>query len=147
MSYIQGNTGKWEYVIGLEVHAQVSSEAKLFSPSATEYGASPNTQVSLIDAAMPGMLPVLNEYCVKQAIKTGLGIDAKINKKSVFDIAADLVTLQAAASSGTLSEQQLTGGTFTITNLGMYEIDAFTPIINLPQCAILGIGRIVATCR
>lgn len=85
MEYIIGNTGKWEYVIGLEVHAQVASKAKLFSGTATEFGASPNTQVSLVDAAMPGMLPVLNKYCVEQAIKTGLGIGAKINKLSIFD--------------------------------------------------------------
>lgn len=85
MSKIQGNTGEWEYVIGLEVHAQVESAAKLFSGASTEFGASPNSQVSLVDAAMPGMLPVLNEHCVIQAIKTGLGIKARINKYSVFD--------------------------------------------------------------
>ncbi len=85
MAYITGNMGKWEYVIGLEVHAQVSSEAKLFSATAIKFGGAPNTQVSLIDAAMPGMLPVLNKYCVEQAIKTGLGINAKINKLSIFD--------------------------------------------------------------
>ncbi|RTK92666.1 MAG: Asp-tRNA(Asn)/Glu-tRNA(Gln) amidotransferase subunit GatB [Rickettsiales bacterium] len=85
MEYIIGNTGKWEYVIGLEIHAQVASKAKLFSGTATEFGASPNTQVSLVDAAMPGMLPVLNKYCVEQAVKTGLGIGAKINKLSIFD--------------------------------------------------------------
>jgi len=85
MAYIVGNTGKWEYVIGLEIHAQVSSRSKLFSSSSTEFAASPNSQVSLIDAAMPGMLPVLNEYCVHQAIKTGLGLKAKINHYSVFD--------------------------------------------------------------
>jgi len=85
MAYIKGNTGGWEYVIGLEVHAQVSSKAKLFSNASAEFGAEPNTQVSLIDAAMPGMLPVLNKYCVEQAVKTGLGINAKINNISVFD--------------------------------------------------------------
>jgi aspartyl-tRNA(Asn)/glutamyl-tRNA(Gln) amidotransferase subunit B len=85
MSYIKGNTGNWEYVIGLEVHAQVSSRAKLFSSASAEFGAEPNTQVSLVDAAMPGMLPVLNQYCVEQAVKTGLGIDAKINNISIFD--------------------------------------------------------------
>jgi len=85
MAYITGNTGKWEYVIGLEVHAQVSSKAKLFSQTATDFGAQPNTQVSLVDAAMPGMLPVLNRYCVEQAVKTGLGINGRINKLSVFD--------------------------------------------------------------
>ena len=86
MSYIlQGETGDWEVVIGLEVHAQVSSQAKLFSGSPTAFGADPNSQVSLIDAAMPGMLPVINAYCVEQAVKTGLGLNAKINKTSVFE--------------------------------------------------------------
>jgi aspartyl-tRNA(Asn)/glutamyl-tRNA(Gln) amidotransferase subunit B len=82
---IKGNSGDWELVIGLEVHAQVISKAKLFSGSATEFGAAPNTQVSFIDAAMPGMLPVLNEECVRQAVRTGLGLKAQINKKSIFD--------------------------------------------------------------
>lgn len=82
---IQGNTGEWEVVIGLEVHAQVDSNAKLFSGSATDFGAEPNTQVSFVDAAMPGMLPVINEYCVEQAVRTGLGLNAKINLDSVFD--------------------------------------------------------------
>ncbi len=85
MAYIVGNTGKWEYVIGVEVHAQISSESKLFSASSAEFAAPPNSQVSLIDAAMPGMLPVLNEYCVHQAIKTGLGLKATINLNSRFD--------------------------------------------------------------
>lgn len=85
MDYITGNSGKWEYVIGLEIHAQVSSKAKLFSPSSTEFGATPNAQVSLIDAAMPGVLPVLNKYCVEQAVKTGLALNAHINKISRFD--------------------------------------------------------------
>ena len=75
----------YEVVIGLEVHAQVTSNSKLFSSSSTKFGAEPNTQVSLVDAAFPGMLPVINEYCVKQAIKTGIGLRAQINKKSVFD--------------------------------------------------------------
>ncbi len=82
---IQGATGDWEVVIGLEVHAQVSSNAKLFSGSATEYGAEQNTQVSFVDAAMPGMLPVINRAAVEQAVKTGLGLKAKINNFSVFD--------------------------------------------------------------
>ena len=82
---LKGETGEWENVIGLEVHAQVSSEAKLFSSAATKFGAEPNSQVSLVDAAMPGMLPVINKECVRQAIKTGLGINAKINLFSVFD--------------------------------------------------------------
>ena len=86
MSYIiSGETGDWEVVIGLEVHAQIISEAKLFSGAATAFGAGPNTQVSLVDAAMPGMLPVINEHCVAQAIKTGLGLKAKINLHSVFE--------------------------------------------------------------
>ena len=82
---INRHNNQYEVVIGLEVHAQVSSESKLFSTSATKFGAEPNTQVSLVDAAFPGMLPVINEYCVKQAIKTGIGLKAKINKRSVFD--------------------------------------------------------------
>lgn len=85
MTYIVGNTGKWEYVIGVEIHAQISSKSKLFSASSAEFAAPPNSQVSLIDAAMPGMLPVLNEYCVHQAIKTGLGLKARINLNSRFD--------------------------------------------------------------
>ncbi len=82
---LKGATGDWEVVIGLEVHAQVISSAKLFSGAATSFGASPNSHVALVDAAMPGMLPVLNEECVKQAIRTGLGLRAKINLVSVFD--------------------------------------------------------------
>ncbi|MBT4769467.1 MAG: Asp-tRNA(Asn)/Glu-tRNA(Gln) amidotransferase subunit GatB [Rhodospirillaceae bacterium] len=85
MSLIQGNTGDWEIVLGLEVHAQVSVKSKLFSGSATEFGAEPNTQVSLVDAAMPGMLPVINAEVVRQAICTGLGLKAEINCFSVFD--------------------------------------------------------------
>ncbi len=81
---IQGETGAWEMVIGLEVHAQVIANSKLFSGAAASFGAEPNSQVSLVDAAMPGMLPVLNGYCVEQAVKTGLGINAAINKTSVF---------------------------------------------------------------
>ena len=80
----RGNNN-YEVIIGLEVHAQVTSNSKLFSSSSTKFGAEPNTQVSLVDAAFPGMLPVINEFCVKQAIKTGIGLKAKINKKSVFD--------------------------------------------------------------
>jgi len=83
--HIQGTTGEWEVVIGLEVHAQISTNAKLFSGAATEFGAEPNTQVSLVDAAMPGMLPVLNGECVRQAVRTGLALNAKINKYSRFD--------------------------------------------------------------
>lgn len=82
---IQGATGEWEMVIGLEVHAQVTSRSKLFSGAATAFGAEPNTQVSLVDSAMPGMLPVINEECVRQAVRTGLGLKAKINRFSVFD--------------------------------------------------------------
>ncbi len=82
---IQGGTGEWEVVIGLEVHAQITTNAKLFSGASTEFGAEPNTQVSLVDAAMPGMLPVLNKECVRQAVRTGLAINAQINKYSRFD--------------------------------------------------------------
>src|SRR5579863_8620448 len=82
---IQGSSGEWEIVIGLEVHAQVVAKAKLFSGAATDFGAEPNTQVSTVDAAFPGMLPVINRHCVEQAVKTGLGLDAEINLHSVFD--------------------------------------------------------------
>jgi aspartyl-tRNA(Asn)/glutamyl-tRNA(Gln) amidotransferase subunit B len=82
---IEGRTGKWETVIGLEVHAQVVSKAKLFSGAATDFGAEPNTQVSPVDAAFPGMLPVINRHCVEQAVKTGLGLAAEINLASVFE--------------------------------------------------------------
>ncbi len=82
---IQGATGEWEVVIGLEVHAQVTSHAKLFSGASTQFGAEPNAQVSLIDAAMPGMLPVPNRECIRQAVRTGMAIDAQINKYSRFD--------------------------------------------------------------
>ncbi len=82
---IEGRTGPWEIVLGLEVHAQVASNAKLFSGAAVGFGAGPNEQVSLVDAAMPGMLPVINRHCVEQAVKTGLGLQAKINLKSHFD--------------------------------------------------------------
>lgn len=86
MTYvIQGATGDWEVVIGLEVHAQVSSKSKLFSGAATEFGAEPNTQVSLVDAAMPGMLPTINEECIHQAVRAGLALGAQINKFSKFD--------------------------------------------------------------
>src|SRR3954452_167186 len=83
--FIPGATGDWEVIIGMEVHAQVKSESKLFSGASTAFGAAPNANVSLVDAAMPGMLPVINEECVKQAIRTGLGLKAQINHKSVFD--------------------------------------------------------------
>ena len=82
---IKGATGDWEVVIGLEVHAQVTSKAKLFSGASTAFGAEPNTHVSLVDAAMPGMLPVINAECVRQAVRTGLGLKAQINKRSTFD--------------------------------------------------------------
>ncbi|CCG06664.1 Asp-tRNA(Asn)/Glu-tRNA(Gln) amidotransferase subunit GatB [Pararhodospirillum photometricum] len=81
---IEGSTGFWEVVIGLEVHAQVVSQSKLFSGASTRFGAEPNTQVSLVDAALPGMLPVINGYCVEQAVRTGLALRAKINKHSIF---------------------------------------------------------------
>jgi aspartyl-tRNA(Asn)/glutamyl-tRNA(Gln) amidotransferase subunit B len=82
---IKGATGEWEIVIGLEVHAQVTSNAKLFSGASTAFGGDPNSHVSLVDAAMPGMLPVINEECVRQAVRTGLGLNAQINLRSVFD--------------------------------------------------------------
>src|SRR6185295_1714487 len=82
---IKGASGDWEVVIGLEVHAQVASKAKLFSGASTEFGGAPNSHVSLVDAAMPGMLPVINAECVRQAVRTGLGLKAQINLKSVFD--------------------------------------------------------------
>ena len=83
--YINGATGPWEVVVGMEVHAQVTSNAKLFSGASTAFGGAPNAHVSLIDAAMPGMLPVINEACVAQAVRTGLGLKAKVNLASVFD--------------------------------------------------------------
>src|SRR5271154_4572151 len=85
MATIQGRTGEWEMVIGLEVHAQITSHSKLFSGASTEFGAAPNAQVSTVDAGFPGMLPVINEKCVEQAVKTGLGLKAEINMTSVFD--------------------------------------------------------------
>jgi len=83
--FINGKKGKWEVIIGLEIHAQVLSKSKLFSSSPTKFGADPNTQVSLVDSAFPGMLPVINQFCVEQSVKTGLGLKAKINLNSVFD--------------------------------------------------------------
>ena len=83
--YIKGEKAKWEVIIGLEVHAQVLSKSKLFSSSSTKFGAEPNTQVSLVDSAFPGMLPVINQFCVEQSVKTGLGLKAEINLNSVFD--------------------------------------------------------------
>ena len=82
---LEGTTGPWEIVVGLEIHAQVTSESKLFSGASTAFGADPNTQVALVDAAMPGMLPVINERCIEQAVRTGLGLNARINLRSVFD--------------------------------------------------------------
>src|ERR1700745_1859783 len=82
---IRGSTGDWEVVIGMEVHAQVTSNSKLFSGAATAFGGDPNSHVSLVEAAMPGMLPVINEECVRQAVRTGLGLNAQINLRSVFD--------------------------------------------------------------
>jgi aspartyl-tRNA(Asn)/glutamyl-tRNA(Gln) amidotransferase subunit B len=82
---IKGATGDWEVIVGLEIHAQVTSRSKLFSGASTTFGNEPNSNVSLVDAAMPGMLPVINEECVAQAVRTGLGLNAKINKRSVFD--------------------------------------------------------------
>src|SRR5438045_4401227 len=81
----KGATGDWEVVIGMEIHAQVTSNSKLFSGASTAFGGEPNSHASLVDAAMPGMLPVINEECVRQAVRTGLGLNAKINLRSVFD--------------------------------------------------------------
>ena len=83
--FVKGATGDWEVIVGMEVHAQVTSKAKLFSGASTEFGGAPNSHVSLVDAAMPGMLPVINEECVAQAVRTGLGLNAKINLRSTFD--------------------------------------------------------------
>src|SRR5271166_5832477 len=83
--FIRGATGDWEVIVGLEVHAQVTSRAKLFSGASTEFGGEPNSHVSLVDAAMPGMLPVINRECVAQAVRTGLGLKARINHRSTFD--------------------------------------------------------------
>jgi aspartyl-tRNA(Asn)/glutamyl-tRNA(Gln) amidotransferase subunit B len=83
--WIKGATGDWEIIIGLEVHAQVTSKSKLFSGASAEFGGAPNDHVSMVDAAMPGMLPVINEFCVEQAVRTGLGLKAEINNYSVFD--------------------------------------------------------------
>jgi aspartyl-tRNA(Asn)/glutamyl-tRNA(Gln) amidotransferase subunit B len=83
--FLKGATGEWEVIVGLEVHAQVTSEAKLFSGASTAFGGDPNSHVSLVDAAMPGMLPVINAECVRQAVRTGLGLKARINLNSVFD--------------------------------------------------------------
>jgi hypothetical protein len=83
--FIPGATGDWEVIIGMEVHAQVLSNSKLFSGASTEFGKPQNSNVSLVDAAMPGMLPVINEECVAQAVRTGLGLKAQINKRSIFD--------------------------------------------------------------
>ena len=83
--FIKTENNNWEVIIGLEVHAQIISNSKLFSGSSTKFGGKPNTQVSLVDSAFPGMLPVINKYCIEQAIKTGLGLNAKINLLSIFD--------------------------------------------------------------
>src|SRR5579871_520946 len=82
---LKGATGDWEVVIGMEVHAQVTAKAKLFSGASTEFGGEANSHVSLVDAAMPGMLPVINEECVRQAVRTGLALGGTVNAKSVFD--------------------------------------------------------------
>src|ERR1700683_5835351 len=92
---IEGRTGPWEVVLGLEIHAQVASNAKLFSGAAVGFGAGPNEQVSLVDAAMPGMLPVLNRHCVEQAVKTGLGLQGQINLNSHFERTKHLYPYQA----------------------------------------------------
>ena len=83
--FIEGQTGLWEVVVGLEVHAQITSKAKLFSGASTTFGADPNTNVDYIDAGLPGILPVINQFCVDQSIKTGLGIQGNVQNISVFD--------------------------------------------------------------
>ena len=131
MSYmIEGSTGAWEVVIGLEVHAQVISKAKLFSGASAHFGADPNTHVSLVDAAFPGMLPVLNRECVDQAIRTGLGLNAKINLMSRFDrknyFYADLP-----------QGYQISQFEFPIVGEGSIEIeleDGSVKILGLPVC-------------
>ena len=107
-STIEGATGTWEYVIGLEVHAQIISESKLFSGASTEFGAEPNMQVSPVDAGMPGMLPVINMTCIEQAVRTGLAINGTINTYSVFD----RKKLFLSGSAARLSDQpvQAAGG-------------------------------------
>ncbi len=85
MQTVKGKTGDWEIILGLEIHAQIASKSKLFSGSSVKFGSEPNSQVSFVDAAMPGMLPVINEYCIEQAVRTGLALNAKINLYSVFD--------------------------------------------------------------
>ena len=86
MSYlVEGKTNKWEVILGLEVHAQIKSNSKLFSKASTDWGAEPNSQVELVDSGMPGALPVINEYCIDQAILTGLSLNAEINNFSIFD--------------------------------------------------------------
>ena len=105
MYQLEGRTGPWEIVVGLEVHAQVTAKAKLFSGSSATYGAEPNTQVSFVDAAFPGMLPVLNWFCVEQAVKTGLGLNAAINKiVGNPETKARLAALGFDAFSGTTGE-------------------------------------------
>ena len=101
---IAGATGDWEVIVGMEVHAQVTSKAKLFSGASTDFGGAPNTHVSLVDAAMPGMLPVINEECVKQAIRTGLGLKAKINLKLGLR-AEELLLSRSAAGLSDLAIQ------------------------------------------
>src|ERR1700759_2588263 len=122
---IKGATGDWEVIVGLEVHAQVTSRSKLFSAASTAFGGEPNSHVSLVDAAMPGMLPVINRECVAQAIRTGLGLNAKINRVSRFDrknyFYPDLPQgyqisqyQQAIVGEGSLSVDRPDGETFTV---------------------------------
>jgi len=131
---IQGATGEWEVVIGLEVHAQVTSNSKLFSGAATQFGAEPNAQVSLVDAAMPGMLPVPNRECIRQAVRTGLAIDAQINKWSRFDrknyFYADLP-----------QGYQISQLYHPIVGEGSLTIDADEKA-GLPEAKVIGIERI-----
>ncbi|MEM1288648.1 MAG: Asp-tRNA(Asn)/Glu-tRNA(Gln) amidotransferase subunit GatB [Pseudomonadota bacterium] len=123
--FVPGATGDWEVIIGLEVHAQVVSESKLFSGASTTFGSAPNSNVSLVDAAMPGMLPVINQECVKQAVRTGLGLKAKINLRSVFDrknyFYPDLPQgyqisqfLDPIVGEGTITVDMLDGSSFSV---------------------------------
>jgi len=154
MSYIQGETGEWEVVIGLEVHAQVTSKSKLFSGAATDFGSEANSQVSFIDAAFPGMLPVINAYSIEQAVRTGLGLKAKINLHSVFDrknyFYADLPAgyqisqfTQPIVGEGSIQIETADGGTrdIGITRLHL-EMDAGKSIHDVhPTKTLIDLNR------
>ena len=105
--HIQGETGIWEMVIGLEIHAQISSKSKLFSGASASFGSEANRNVSLVDAAMPGMLPVINEFCVEQAVKTGLALNAKINNVSVFDTFGAVILSSSGPNTRSFTVQNI----------------------------------------